>query len=215
MHLTHRVRILASPSRRVALPVGTWPFAAPAASAAPVRRTLRTDHADRVADTRRRHRRRRTCRPANPVLIDAVTGAVAAAAGVGEGAVTAIVVNLTAVNPSGLGHIVVWSGASAKPDASSLNVRFPGHVVANTVTTPVGPGGTIAICSLVDTDVVVDVQGVYVASGATTSGRLELVDHPVRLVDTRAAGGPLAAGATGRVSTVDRRHPRPTRRRRS
>ena len=72
---------------------------------------------------------------------------------------TAVIVNLTAVNPSSRGFLTLFSCGAGIPTVSNLNV-VGGAVVANRAL--VSTGGTNRFClySNVETDVVIDVEGV-------------------------------------------------------
>jgi hypothetical protein len=99
------------------------------------------------------------------------TGAVAADGVVelpvaGRGGVPAdastVVLNVTAVDAAGAGHVRVWDCDDARPLASNLNVAA-GATVANTVVAGVSDEGTV--CLYVGgsaTDLVVDVEGALV-----------------------------------------------------
>ncbi|MEZ5295168.1 MAG: hypothetical protein R2697_02505 [Ilumatobacteraceae bacterium] len=101
--------------------------------------------------------------------------------GVPGSGVGAVVLNVTAVGPSGAGHLTVFPCGDV-PVASSLNYTA-GSVVANEVVAKVSGSGTVCVRSHAETDLVVDVTG-YVASGA---GVVSLV--PERLVETRSGPG--------------------------
>ena len=125
----------------------------------------------RVLDTRTDLFRRRL--PANGVLsIAPVTPAVSNASGVTAATASAVVVNITMVDPGAAGFATVWPTGSPQPTVSSLNADFPGQNVANLVTVPLGADGFISIYLVVGADYIVDVQGVYVNS--TSSDRRPL-----------------------------------------
>ena len=71
---------------------------------------------------------------------------------------TAVVVNVTAVNPAGAGFLTVYPTGQSLPRASNLNVTA-GIVVANLVEVGVGTGGQISIYASTRSDVVVDLEG--------------------------------------------------------
>lgn len=111
----------------------------------------------------------------------------------------AVVLNVTATNPTRTGYLTVWPAGSARPLASNLNF-VPGQTVPNLVIAKVGVDGKIALFnSSGTTDFVADVGGWF----PTTSGLTSLV--PARLLDTRvgqgtidglfAGGGSLGAGS--------------------
>jgi hypothetical protein len=111
---------------------------------------------------------------------------------------TAVVVNLTAVNPAGTGFLTAYPTGQSPPTASNLNVTS-GSVVANLVEVGIGAGGAISIYSSTRSDVVVDLEG-YVnatAAGGTGSGLYNALPQPVRICDTRPNNpSKLAAPAT-------------------
>ena len=81
-------------------------------------------------------------------------------AGVPAGA-KAVVLNVTAVNPTMSGYLTVSPGSDGHPLASDLNF-LPGQTVANQVVVGVGNGAINFYNSSGDTDVCVDVVGWYV-----------------------------------------------------
>ncbi len=77
----------------------------------------------------------------------------------GDDAVQAAL-NVTVVDPSGPGWLVVWSGNGARPDpAITVIWNRAGDEVANHTTVPVSQG-TVTVYSLVDTDLTIEVVGV-------------------------------------------------------
>jgi hypothetical protein len=122
---------------------------------------------------------------------------------------TAVVVNVTAVNPAGTGFLTAYPTGQSPPTASNLNVTA-GGVVANLVEVGVGTGGAISIYSSTRSDVVLDLQGFVntTAAGGSGSGLYNALPQPVRICDTRpnnpsklvdvaaqCNGHPLTAGA--------------------
>ena len=103
---------------------------------------------------------------------------VAGRAGVPADA-AAVMLNLTAVLPSGAGYLTVFPCGESQPVASNVNYG-PGAVVPNAVLAKVGAGGKVCIFTLADTDLLVDVNG-YVPAGATPTSLT-----PARLLETRA-----------------------------
>ena len=74
---------------------------------------------------------------------------------------TAVVANVTAVDPSMASHLDVWPAGSIRPDASNLNFTA-GQTVPNLVVVKIGPGGKISLQNQVGAvDVIVDVVGYY------------------------------------------------------
>jgi hypothetical protein len=105
--------------------------------------------------------------------------------------VAAVVLNLTATNPTGFGFITAFPGGGCRLVASNLNFS-PGQTVANLAEVAVGTNGTVSLFngSAGTVDLVVDVEG-WVASAASTSGgagRFQAM-APVRIADTRSRAG--------------------------
>ena len=137
---------------------------------------------------------------------------VTGAKGVPEGA-GAVVLNVTATEPTDAGYITVYPTGTVAPTASSLNF-VAGQNIANLVTAKVGTGGQVDIYNFAgDTQVLFDVVGWFPATTASPARRrcrragrsggqfVPLV--PARILDTRAGIGapqaPLGPNA----------HPRP------
>jgi alpha-tubulin suppressor-like RCC1 family protein len=99
--------------------------------------------------------------------------------GVPSTGVSAVVMNVTATNPTGPTYLTVWPQGAARPTASNLNV-VAGQTIPNLVVAKVGAGGGVDVFNFAGTvDVLVDVAG-YVPS---TDGFTPL--NPARLLDTR------------------------------
>ena len=102
---------------------------------------------------------------------------VAGRAGV-DGDASAVIVNVTAVNPDGRGFVRVYPCGSA-PNAASLNFSAAGMVAGNEVVAKVSAAGTVCVLSDVSTDLTMDVVG-FVGEGA---GFVPVA--PQRFADTR------------------------------
>lgn len=106
--------------------------------------------------------------------------------------ITALSANFTVVNPRGKGYLTVYNCADSPPTASTLNYQ-PYETVANAGIFPLNQGsykGSLCVYALVDTDLVIDVNG-YLRPSATQ--RFESLT-PTKWVDT-ATG----LNATGRM----------------
>ncbi|MFF2041724.1 right-handed parallel beta-helix repeat-containing protein [Kitasatospora sp. NPDC058170] len=111
---------------------------------------------------------------------------VAGAAGVPTTGVTAVTMNVTAVDPQQGGHLTVYPHGGAAPDASNLN--WPaGRTIPNLVTVPVkdgkvsfynASGGTVHL--------IADLAGYYAAEGRTAYAPSST---PARVMDTRVSTG--------------------------
>ncbi|HEY4331656.1 MAG TPA: CAP domain-containing protein, partial [Ilumatobacteraceae bacterium] len=124
--------------------------------------------------------------------IDALTIQVATKSicGLPSGA-TSLALTLTVVGPAGAGYLTAWPSDQARPVVSNLNFNT-NQVRANGSITRVDSSGTFRVYTSVATQVVVDVVGAFVPSGATTRGRF--VPRPsTRLFDSRS-GAKLPPG---------------------
>lgn len=121
--------------------------------------------------------------------------------GVPATGVSAVVLNLTATEPTAGSFLTVWPAGEARPTASNLN-DTPGRTVANLVTVRVGTGGRVNLYNYAGTvHVVADVAGWYGENGALT-GTTFTPGAPMRVLDTRAAiGAPMMR--VGPDQTVD------------
>ncbi|MEU3572818.1 hypothetical protein AB0E96_31005, partial [Kitasatospora sp. NPDC036755] len=129
--------------------------------------------------------------PAQKVGPGGVVGLqVAGVKGVPATGVTAVVMNVTAVNPTGSGHVTVYPDGRPLPDVSNLNYEA-GKIVANLVTVPVVNGKVDLRNSAGEVDLIADVTGYYGGSGSAFSPTT-----PVRLLDTRGGVG-ARAGTVG------------------
>ncbi|WP_093787446.1 hypothetical protein [Actinacidiphila guanduensis] len=120
---------------------------------------------------------------------------VAGAHGVPASGVTAVTMNVTAVQPTASGHIIVYPDGQARPSVSNLNYQA-GQTIANLVTVPVHNGIADLYNSGGTIDLVADVTGYFSTAGSTFTP----VD-PVRLLDTRSGLG-ARTGQVGPGATV-------------
>ena len=98
---------------------------------------------------------------------------------------SAVVLNMAITGSADGGFVTVYPTGVARPTASSINVDAAGQTIANLVTVPIGAGGTASVYSLMQTDLIADVQGYYVPAVAAQAGRFTPVS-PTRLLDTRS-----------------------------
>ncbi|MFF1414455.1 hypothetical protein ACFVX6_32485 [Streptomyces sp. NPDC058289] len=121
---------------------------------------------------------------------------VAGVKGVPATGVTAVVMNVTAVQPTEAGHVTVYPNGQPVPGVSNLNFT-PGQIVPNLVVVPVVNGKVDLRNNSGSVDLIADVTGYYSATGSTFSS-----GTPVRLLDTRDGTGarPGAVGSGGLVS---------------
>ncbi len=122
------------------------------------------------------------------ITIDPVTNTgVAAAAGVDPNSITAVVVNATVINSGDRGFGTVWPTGSRRLATSTNNTEFEGHTIPNLVIAPLGLERKISFYASTDTDIALDVLGVFVESGPSATGRFEPIG-PTRAFDTRDGG---------------------------
>ncbi|MEU6294927.1 hypothetical protein [Streptomyces erythrochromogenes] len=119
-----------------------------------------------------------------------VTLQVEGVKGVPATGVTAVVMNVTAVQPTEAGHVTVYPNGQTAPGVSNLNFT-PGQIVPNLVTVPVVNGKVDLRNNAGSLDLIADVTGYYAATGSAFSAA-----GPVRLLDTRDGTG-ARAGAVG------------------
>jgi hypothetical protein len=114
---------------------------------------------------------------------------------------SAVVVNITAINPTGAGFLTVYPGGGTLPTAA--NVTFTtGQTVGNNVTVGLGPDGTTSTQSFTvyngpatgggSVDFTADVAGYY--NAGTGSSYVPIA--PTRVYDSRTASGLPGAGTT-------------------
>lgn len=121
--------------------------------------------------------------------------------GVPSAGVSAVVLNVTATQPTSSSFLTVWPSLTPRPLASNLNF-VAGQTVPNLVMVGVGTDGSVSIYNkLGATDVIVDVVGWY----PTSTGYSPLA--PARLLDTRAGSPTIdgqfnGTGALGRNATL-------------
>lgn len=103
--------------------------------------------------------------------------------------VAAAAVNVTAAGPAAAGYLTVWPCGAARPLASSVNFLAGQARGAQATTLLRQPDRSLCVFSNVATDIVVDLQGVFVPTGALRFTPIT----PDRKLDTRI---------TGRASTI-------------
>ena len=112
--------------------------------------------------------------------------------------------NITVLPHRGLGYITVWPAGQPRPLASTMNSP-DGRIKANAVIVPAGSNGAVSVFVTDDADVIIDVNGYFVAP--YTPGALAFYPMtPCRVMDTRLAasplGGPSVAAQETRLAPV-------------
>jgi hypothetical protein len=124
---------------------------------------------------------------------------VAGVASIPAQGVSAVVMNVTATEPTWAGFLTVWPGGPGNPVPLASNVNFsPGETRPNLVVVPVAADGGISVYNRAgSTHVVIDVVGWY-DDGANPWATALRPLEPTRLLDTRiglgAPVGKLGAG---------------------
>ncbi len=94
--------------------------------------------------------------------------------------------NVTAVPSGTLSFLSLWPTGEPRPVVSTLN-SFGGIVVANAAIVPAGTGGAVSVYASDQTNVVLDINGYFDASGA--AGYSFYAATPCRIADTRRPTG--------------------------
>lgn len=117
----------------------------------------------------------------------------------------AYVTNMTVVPNGSLGFLTTWPTGNPQPLASTLNA-LTGALTSNLAIVPAGTGGAISVFVTDRTDLIVDVTGYFAPPG---TGSLDFYSvSPCRVLDTRAATGPL--GGPRMSGGASRNFPVPT-----
>ncbi|MGE0139932.1 MAG: hypothetical protein AB7R77_19130 [Ilumatobacteraceae bacterium] len=130
-----------------------------------------------------------------------ITLQVAGRGGVPTSGVSAVVMNVTAVDPAGPGYVQVAPTPVVAGASSNLNTSA-GRTIANLVVVPLSAGGTVDLYLTTPANLVADVVGYFTDASATSSGvGLFMPITPNRQLETRIGGAPPVAGGT--ITTVD------------
>ncbi|MFC6705042.1 hypothetical protein [Flexivirga alba] len=129
-----------------------------------------------------------------PAAGSTTTVSISGHAGIPISGVAAVVVNVTAVSPSGPGFVTTYPTGSTRPTASNLNY-VKGQIVANQTIVKLGTGGAISLYTQTPTNLVVDVTGYY-PIGAQYDALV-----PSRILDTRPGTEPAAGSTVSLVVT--------------
>jgi hypothetical protein len=125
--------------------------------------------------------------------------------GVPASGVAAVVVNVTITSPTATGFVSVYPTGVASPLSSTMNFQA-GQTEAHLAEVAVGQNGQIAIYNATGwTQVIVDVEGWYDTSAATSGAGLYNPLTPSRIADTRPGTGTPYSGDTlgpGQAMTV-------------
>ena len=123
-----------------------------------------------------------------------------ALAGIPAASIKAVMVNLIAVSAPAAGWLSAYAGGTAWPGTSNLS--YPaGATTDTTVIVPVSGGSIVIRNGGPSIDAAVDVLGVFASHSAAAGSRFTAV-NTFRALDSRAVGGPLAAGASRAVTVA-------------
>lgn len=186
------VGLLAALVPLVPMPVGSPFAAAPAEAALPFGASAYTALKPmRAADTRPEYGAYGFTRLNSNTIKIQITGR-SDLPGVPSGA-TAVVLNIASSGAVGAGFVTAYPSDRQIPTASSLNIDYPGRIIANMATVQLARDGSVLLYHNVAMDLVVDVAGVYVGvDGAVEAGRLVTIPGGAeRALDTRNRGWPV------------------------
>ncbi|MFZ3472300.1 N-acetylmuramoyl-L-alanine amidase [Streptomyces sp. 4.24] len=114
-----------------------------------------------------------------------VTLPVAGTNGIPAEGVTAVVLNVTATNPTAASYVSVFPSGTTRSSASNLNFT-PGKTIPNLVVVPVVDGKVSFYNNDGTVDLIADITGYFTSAG---TGSTHLNIGPKRLMDTRAGLG--------------------------
>ena len=116
--------------------------------------------------------------------------------------VAAVVLTVTAVTPSVNSWTTFWAQGTTAPAATSL-ILNAGQTVANSLITKVGSTGLVSVkMGSGSMHLLVEVQGYYTSSSATTAAATFVPLTLARVYDSRSGGSALGAGATRTVPVL-------------
>lgn len=104
---------------------------------------------------------------------------------------TAVVMNVTVVDPTADSYVSAYPDGGSRPTVSAVNFTAGKGVTTNRVTVQVGPNGVVDLYNHVgNAHLVVDLQGFYTAKGSGSyPGSTFTIGTPTRLLDTRTTIG--------------------------
>lgn len=128
---------------------------------------------------------------------------VAGRGGVPNDGVSAVVMNVTAVDPAGPGYVQVAPKPVTVGASSNLNVAA-GLTIANLVVVPLGAGGQVDLYTTTNMEPLADVVGYFTSSssGSSSTG-LFVPITPSRQLDTRDPGGTQPVKSAGTILQTD------------
>ena len=97
----------------------------------------------------------------------------------------AYAMNVTVVPHDVLGYLTAWPSGQVQPYVSTVN-SMDGRIKANAAILPAGTNGAVSFFATNDTEVVIDINGYFVAASSNT-GLNFFTLAPCRIVDTRTS----------------------------
>ena len=123
--------------------------------------------------------------------------------GVDGPSTSAVLVNITYVEPAASGFLTAWAAGAAIPATSNINA-LAGEVVANTAVVPVDAQGRIQVLTNTAAHVVVDVFGRFEWSPTAVSAGRFVPLTPARLADTREPASAANPFTRSGAAPIDR-----------
>jgi hypothetical protein len=99
--------------------------------------------------------------------------------------------NVAVVPRRTLGFLTLWPSGQSQPLAAVLN-SVDGRVKSNAAIVPAGSNGAVSVFATDTTDVILDINGYFVAGGSPSALAFYPLS-PCRIADTRNSAGPLGA----------------------
>jgi Tol biopolymer transport system component len=140
-----------------------------------------------------------------PAADSTITLGIRGRGGVPSTGVSAVILNVTAVNSTAKGFVTVWPSGSVRPLASNLNLERTGQTIPNQVIVPIGADGKVNLYTDQGTHLVVDVAGWFSngEEGTGNSGLFRVLNGgSLRMLDTRPDSRQLWAGPKPGPGTV-------------
>src|SRR6202142_4072942 len=122
------------------------------------------------------------------------------------GTAEAYSLNVTVVPAGLLSYLTLWPAGQPQPNVSTLN-SFAGTVVANAAIVPAGTNGAVSVYVSDESDVILDIDGYFDASGVANSSSFYAAT-PCRVADTRGSIGEF--GGPALVARLERDFPIPS-----
>lgn len=112
--------------------------------------------------------------------------------------------NVTVVPDASLNHLTIWPAGETQPDLPTLN--SDGRIKAEAAIVSAGVNGGVSVYVSDATQVILDIDGYFVAPGTTTLALSFYPLTPCRIADTRKPSGPLGgpsiSGGNSRNFTI-------------